>query len=223
MIDQLLAGGVIAAGFACDQDVEIADGVASAAQGTGRSYFFHAGILAKMLDNFFRLLFGRVEEKASGDATVVFDGLEQLLLVFLPHTGKLAYFSLAREFGHTLQIAHVIGTPDEGNGLGAEALDLEQVEHGGMILGKQFGVQRKFSFLEHLLQVYQHAFADAGDSQDFFGIIYQVGDLLGLGLDGFGGVAVRTDAEGILPVNFEQVGGFVENAGDCFVVHCDKD
>jgi hypothetical protein len=42
---------------------------------------------------------------------------------------------------------------------------------------------------------------------------------LSLGLDGFSGVAVRADAEGILAVDFEQVGGFVENAGDGFVVH----
>ena len=128
-----------------------------------------------------------------------------------------------RQFGHALQIAHLVGAPDQGDGLRAEALDLEQVEHRGVIFRKQFGVQRKFAFLEHFLQVHQHAFADAGDGQHFLGIIDQVGDLLGLGLDGFGGVAVRADAEGILPVDFEQVGGFVENAGDGFVVHCDKD
>ena len=40
-----------------------------------------------------------------------------------------------------------------------------------------------------------------------------------MGLDGFGGVAVGADAERILPVDFEQVGGLVENAGDGFVVH----
>ena len=176
-----------------------------------------------MLDDFFGLLFGRVEQEASGDAAVVFDGLEQLLFLLLSHAGKLANFSFAGQFGHALEIAYVIGAPDQGDGLGAQALDLEQVEHRGVILLKQFGVQRKFSFLEHFLQVDQHAFADAGDGEDFFGIVDQVGDLLGLGLDGFGGVAVRTDAEGILPVNFEQVGGFVENAGDGFVVHCDKD
>jgi hypothetical protein len=38
-------------------------------------------------------------------------------------------------------------------------------------------------------------------------------------LDGLRGVAVGADAEGILAVDFEQVGGFVENRGDGFVVH----
>ena len=62
-----------------------------------------------------------------------------------------------------------------------------------------------------------------GMAEHFLGFTDQVGDLLSLGLDGFGGVAVRADAEGILAVDFEQVGGFVENAGDGFVVHCAKD
>ena len=44
VLDQLLAGRVIAAGLARDQNVEIADGFASAAQRAGGSYLFHAGI-----------------------------------------------------------------------------------------------------------------------------------------------------------------------------------
>ena len=84
-------------------------------------------------------------------------------------------------------------------------------------------MQRKFALLEHFLQVQQHAFADAGDGEHFLGLADQFGDLLGLGFNGFGGVAVGADAEGILTVDFEQVGGFVENAGDGFVIHCGQD
>ena len=40
-----------------------------------------------------------------------------------------------------------------------------------------------------------------------------------LRFNGFGGVAVGTDAEGIRSVNFHQVGSFVEDAGDRFIVH----
>ena len=42
VLDQLLAGGVIAAGLARNQDVEVADRFASAAQRTGGSYFLHS-------------------------------------------------------------------------------------------------------------------------------------------------------------------------------------
>src|ERR1035437_1060064 len=38
-------------------------------------------------------------------------------------------------------------------------------------------------------------------------------------LDGLRGVAVRADTERVLPINFEQVGSFVENVGDGLVVH----
>ncbi len=55
VLDQLLAGGVIAAGLAGDQDVEVTNGVASAAQRAGGRYFFHTGIVAKMLDDLFGL------------------------------------------------------------------------------------------------------------------------------------------------------------------------
>ncbi len=92
-----------------------------------------------------------------------------------------------------------------------------------MVLLEQFRVQRKLALFEHFLQVYQHAFADAGDGEHFLGFVDQVGNLLGLGLDGFGGVAVGANAKGILAVDFEQIGGFVEYAGDGFVIHCGKD
>ena len=77
----------------------------------------------------------------------------------------------------------------------------------------------ELAFFEHLLQVQQHAFADAGDCEHLLGLVDQVGDLLRLGFDGLGGIAVGAHAEGILAVDFEQVGSFVENAGDGFVVH----
>ena len=59
-----------------------------------------------------------------------------------------------------------------------------------MIFLEQFGVQWKLALFEHFLQVDQHAFADAGDGEHFLGFVDDVGDLLGLGFDRFGGVAV---------------------------------
>ena len=109
------AGGVIAAGFTCDQDVEIADGFASAAQRTCGRYFFDAGKIAEMVDDLLGLSFAGVEQEASGDAAVVFDGLEQFLFLLLAHAGKFANLSFSRQLGYAVEIADVIGAPDEGD------------------------------------------------------------------------------------------------------------
>jgi hypothetical protein len=52
-----------------------------------------------------------------------------------------------------------------------------------------------------------------------FGLRDEVGYLLWEGFDGLGGIAVGADAEGVLSVDFEQVGGFIKDAGYGFVVH----
>jgi hypothetical protein len=98
-------------------------------------------------------------------------------------------------------------------------LNLEQVEHRGVVFLEHLGVQGKPALFEHFLQVQEHSLADTGDCENFLRIADQVCDLLREGFDGLGRVAVGTDAEGILPVDFEQVGGFVEDAGDGLVVH----
>ena len=213
----------VAAGFARDQHVEVADGFASAAERACGRYLFDAGKILEVVDDFLGFAFRDIEQEASGDAAVVFDGLQEFLFVLFAHAGQLANLSFTGQLGHAVEITNVVGAPDKGDGLWSQALDLEQVEHRRVIFLKQFGVQGKFALFEHFLQVGQHAFADAGDGENFLGFVDDVGDLLGLGFDGFGGVAIRADAEGISAVDFEQVGGFVEDAGDGFVVHCGKD
>ena len=146
--------------------------------------------------------FGSVEQEAAGDAAIVLDGLEQFLFLLLAHAREFANLSFLGQLGHALDVAHLIGAPDQSDGLRAQALDLEQVEHRRVILLEQFGMQRKLALFEHFLQVLQHAFADAGNGQHFLGFADHVGDLLGLGLDGFGGVAVGADAERILRRRF---------------------
>ena len=68
-----------------------------------------------------------------------------------------------------------------------------------------------------------HAFADAGDGEERFGVGRgsEGGELSGLLLDGLGGAAVGADAEGVGGVDLEQCGGFVEQAGDGDIVHGD--
>ena len=127
--------------LAGDQDVEVADGFASAAQRTGGGDFLHAAIIAKMLDEFIGLAFGFVEQKASGDAAVVLNGLEQLLFVLFAHARQFAKFAFAGELLHAIEIANLVGAPDQRDGLRSQALDLEQLQHGGVIFLEQIGVQ----------------------------------------------------------------------------------
>ena len=51
------------------------------------------------------------------------------------------------------------------------------------------------AFLEHLVQVGQHAFADARYFKHLFGLSDQICDLLGQGLDGLSCISIRADAE----------------------------
>jgi hypothetical protein len=162
---------------------------------------------------------GGVDEKSSGDSAVVFDRLQQLLFVLLAHARQFADLAFARQLFHAIDVADLIGAPDQGDRLRSQTLDLQQLQHRWVIFLEQFGLHAEAAFLEQLLQVDQHAFADAGDGQHLLGFGDDVFDLLGKVFDGLGGVAVGADAEGILAVDFEQVGGLVENRGDGFVVH----
>ncbi len=134
VLDQLFSSVVIAAGLACDQDVEIADGFASAAQRACGRNLLDLRIIFQMVDDFLGFPFRRVEQETPGDAPVVFDGLKQLLFVLLSHAGKLANLSLSRQFFHALKIADLIGAPDQRNRLWSQALNLEQIKHGRPIL-----------------------------------------------------------------------------------------
>ena len=213
------AFGIGAAGGAGDENIEIAHGFAAAAQGTGGSDAVDAGKLRQILGELLRFGFGGVDEKAARDAAVVFDGLQQLLFVLLAHARQFANLAFARKFFYAIDIADLIGAPDQGNRLRSEALDLQQLEHRRVIFLEQFGLHRESAVFEQFLQVDQHAFADAGDGEHFLRFGDDVFDLLGVILDGLSGVAVGADAERILAVDFEQVGGFVEDVGDGFVVH----
>src|SRR5579864_1925968 len=140
IVDGFLASGFGAAGLAGDEDVEIADGVAASAQGSGGSDFVDALELLDVGGEFVALDLGCVDEEAAADATIVFDGFEEFGLVLLAHAGKFADFSFARKFLDTIDVAYLVGAPDQGDGLWAEALNLEQLQHRGVILRKQFGL-----------------------------------------------------------------------------------
>ncbi len=103
-----------------------------------------------MFDQLFRQLFSRIKQKASSDAAVVFDGLEQLQFVLFAHARQGADFAFARQFLHAFDIADLVGAPDQCDGFRAQTLNLEQVEHGRAIFLQEFGVGFDVAFFEEL-------------------------------------------------------------------------
>src|SRR5437016_3907444 len=221
VFDQFIALGIVAAGFAGDENIEITDGFASAAQRSGRSNFLHAGKIFQVIDNFLRLALSSVYQEASSDAAVIFNGFEQLGFVLLAHARQNANLALASQFLHAFEIADLVRAPDQSDRLVPEALNFQKIEHGGPILFQQLGMQREPAFFEHLLHVRQHAFADAGDLQDLLRFADQLGNLLWQGFDRLGCIAIRANAKRILAIDFEQIGSFVENSGDGFIIHAE--
>src|SRR5450755_2692419 len=73
MLDQFIAVLVNAARGSGYQDVEIANGFASATKRAGGRDFLNPGIVAKMVHNFSGLSFGSVQKKPSGNAAIVLD------------------------------------------------------------------------------------------------------------------------------------------------------
>ena len=84
---------------------------------------------------------------------------------------------------------------------------------------KKFGVQFEASLTAQLCQVQQHPLANSRDGQHLLRFADNVFYRMRQVFDGLGCVAVRTDAEGILAVDLEHVGGFVKNAGNRLIVH----
>jgi hypothetical protein len=91
-----------------------------------------------------------------------------------------------------------------------------------MVLLQQLGLHREFACIEKFLQILEHAFPNARDCEDLFGVGDDVSELMRVILDGLGSVAVRTDAKGILSVDLQQVSGLKQDIGDCFVIHALK-
>src|SRR5579871_1850429 len=88
-----------------------------------------------------------------------------------------------------------------------------------MIFLEQLGLDGKRARVKQFLQVDEHSLADTRNGQHFFRVGNQVLDLVRKVLDGLGSVAVGTNAKRILRVDFQQIGGFVENVGDRLIVH----
>src|SRR5207249_1023403 len=113
--DRLFALGRGAAARSGDENVEVAHGFASAAQRSGGGDLLKAWELAEILCELRRFRFGGVDQESAADAAVVLDGLEQLLLVLFAHAREFTNLSLAGQFFDAIDIADLVGAPDQGN------------------------------------------------------------------------------------------------------------
>src|SRR5262252_1695043 len=80
-------------------------------------------------------------------------------------------------------------------------------------------MEQEAACAQQLLNVGRHTFADPGNLKQLLDVTGECGNLLGIALQCFGSTTIRTDAEGIIAVDFHQVGGVVEDSGDGLVVH----
>jgi len=164
---------------------------------------------------------------------VVLDAFEELDGELFAHAGELEEVA---GLGGGLEGVHVSdleGGPEEGDGLGAHAGEAEEIEHGGAIFCQEFRAEGHGTGRDEVADVGGHAFADAGDAEQGFGVggltgwwRDESGEGGGVLFDGFGSAAVGADTEGVLAVDLKESGGFVEQASNGDVVHgglCGRD
>jgi hypothetical protein len=176
------------------------------------------GDSVEVLDQLLRGAVGLVQQKAPGNPAVLLDGLEDLLFLFLAHARQLAQLAFARQLLHGGRVADLERVPDERYRLGAETLDLQQIQHRRLIFCEQLAVEPELALAEDLLNVGGHALADAGNLQQLLGLTHQLGDGSGQRLQCLRRIAVGADAERIVAAHLHQVGGLVKNGGHALVV-----
>ena len=112
-----------------------------------------ARILLEIGGEFFGLGFGGVDQESAADAAIVLDGLQQLGFVLLAHARQFANFAFARQLLDAVDVANFVGAPDQCDGLRTEALNLQQLQHRGMVFLEQLGLNREFAVFEKFLQI----------------------------------------------------------------------
>ena len=154
------------AGGAGDEEVEVADGLAAAAEGAGGGDLVDAGEGADEGGDGVGVVLGLVDAEAAGVFAVVFDALEELGDELFAHAGELGEVAGFGGGFEAVDVADLAGGPDESDGFGAHAGEAEEFEHGGFVFLQELFAEGHGAGGEEGLDVGDHAFADAGDGEE---------------------------------------------------------
>ena len=120
-------------------------------------------------------------------------------------------------------VATSIVLEEQRDALGAEALDLEELERVGGNCASSVSRFSKEPRFESSSQHAGQAFADAGNFGDFaLGVREDLVDALGIAFDGRCAVAIAADAEAIFAGDLHQVGGFGEHPRKFTIFHASR-
>ena len=111
LFDQLASLLIVDATRPGDQHVEIAHGFAAAAQRPRRRDLLDALDVLQVLGQLLRRAIGFVQQEAAGDAAIVLDRLQDLLLALFAQARQLAQLALARQLLHAGEVAYLKGAP----------------------------------------------------------------------------------------------------------------
>ena len=121
------------AGGAGDEEVEVADGLAAAAEGAGGGDLVDAGEVADERGDAFGVVVGLVDAEAAGVLAVVLDALEELGGELFAHARELVEMAGFGGGFEGVDVGDLERGPDEGDGLGAHAGEAQKLEHGGLV------------------------------------------------------------------------------------------
>ncbi len=157
--------------------------------------------------------------KSSAGFLEYFHRFENILFAFFSKPGDVPKFALFRD---SLHVGHGAGFkigPQEGDLLRPKRLQLQQIQDARRIFLEQLLAQRVVAGLHDFLKMFDHAVADPRKFFELFRFLRELFDGFRQAVDQFGGLLVTAVSADNRPIDFEELRGFAENAGNLFVVH----
>ena len=160
-----------------------------------------------------------MDVKSSAGFLEDFHCFENVLFAFFAKAGDVPEFSLFRDSFHVGDGAGFKVRPQESHFLRPKRLELQQIQNARRVFFQQLLAQRVVAGLHDFLQMLDHAVADARKFFELFRFLDELLDRFGQAFDQFRGLFVTAVSADDGAIDFEELRGFTENAGDLFVVH----
>ncbi len=209
----------VLAGEHGDDEVEVADGVARAAEGAGGGSFFDVGRFEEVFAELFRGGFDGIDAEAAGGAFVNFAGFDDVFFGACAEAGEVTEFFVAGEFFDVGDGGGAEGFPEEGDLFRAQGLEAQDLEKSRRIFGAEFGAEGVVAGGEDFADVVSHVVADAGKFGELLGVLGELFDAFGDGFEKFGGFFVGAVTADNGAVDFEELSSFAKDAGNVAIFH----